>query len=139
MIKAIIIPTDNIEQCWSLVDEHISNALKRSGNHYNSSDIKKNCLNEMMQLWIGWDDNAKDSHYCTAITEILQRPNSKVLNIFIATGREMKKWVHVMDDLAEWAKLRDCTHMESHARLGWERVLKNYKFEKTHVFLERKL
>ena len=44
-----------------------------------------------------------------------------------------------MDELAKWAKSKDCTHMESHARLGWERVLKNYNFEKTHVFLERKL
>ena len=42
----------------------------------------------------------------------------------------MKKWVHVMDELAEWAKSKDCTHMESHARLGWERVLKNYNFQK---------
>ena len=119
MIKAVLIPTENVEQCWTLVDKHIANALARSGSHYNS--------------------NEENSHYCTAITEILQRPNTKVCNIFIATGREMKKWVHVMDELAEWAKSKDCTHMESHARLGWERVLKNYNFEKTHVFLERKL
>ena len=139
MIKAVLIPTENVEQCWTLVDKHIANALARSGSHYNSNDIKENCLDNKMQLWLGWNNDEENGHYCTAITEILQRPNTKVCNIFIATGREMKKWGHVMDELAEWAKSKDCTHMESHARLGWERVLKNYNFEKTHVFLERKL
>ena len=45
MIKAVLIPTENVEQCWTLVDKHIANALARSGNHFNSNDIKENCLN----------------------------------------------------------------------------------------------
>jgi hypothetical protein len=51
----------------------------------------------------------------------------------------MKKWVHVMDEIANWAKSEECTHVESWARPGWERVLKQYQFKKTHVLLERKL
>ena len=29
MIKAVLIPTENVEQCWTLVDKHIANALAR--------------------------------------------------------------------------------------------------------------
>ena len=139
MIKAVIIPTENVEEAWQLVDKHIQKALERSGEHYNSADIKNNCLENCMQLWLGWDNDEEKSHYCTAITQILKRPNSKVCNIFIATGREMKKWVHVMDEIAKWSDIQKCTHVESWARPGWERVLKQYQFNKTHVLLERKL
>tara|TARA_R110000765_G_scaffold296180_1_gene391368 strand:+ start:163 stop:582 length:420 start_codon:yes stop_codon:yes gene_type:complete len=139
MIKAILIPTENVEEAWKLVDKHIQQALERSGDHFSSSDIKTNCLEESMQLWLGWDKDLDESHYCTAITQILKRPNSKICNIFIATGREMKKWVHVMDEIANWAESEECTHVESWARPGWERVLKQYQFKKTHVLLERKL
>ena len=31
MIKAILIPTDNVEEAWNLVDKHIHLALERSG------------------------------------------------------------------------------------------------------------
>ena len=34
MIKAILIPTDNVEEAWNLVDKHIHLALERSGEHY---------------------------------------------------------------------------------------------------------
>jgi len=74
MIKAILIPTENVEEAWKLVDKHIQQALERSGDHFSSSDIKTNCLEESMQLWLGWDKNLDESHYCTAITQILKRP-----------------------------------------------------------------
>ena len=65
MIKAVLIPTENVEQCWTLVDKHIANALARSGNHYESNDIKENCLNNKMQLWLGWNNDEENGHYFT--------------------------------------------------------------------------
>ena len=65
MIKAVLIPTENVEQCWTLVDKHIANALARSGSHYNSNDIKENCLDNKMQLWLGWNNDEENGHYFT--------------------------------------------------------------------------
>ncbi len=141
MIEAVYIPSENINDCWNLVDQHIANALERSGNHYNSSDIQDKCSKGEMQLWIGWDNTKPkdDAHYATCVTEIIVRPNSKTFSIFIMTGRNMKDWVHNLDKLAEFARSKNCTHFEAVARPGWERVLKRFNFKKTHVYLERKL
>jgi hypothetical protein len=113
----------------------------RSGNHYNSNDIKESCIDGNMQLWIGWDPSKpkEDAHYATCVTEIIVRPNSKTFSIFIMTGRNMKDWVHNLDKLAEFARNKDCTHFEAVARPGWERVLKRFNFKKSHIYLERKL
>ena len=87
MIEAVYIPSENINDCWNLVDQHIANALERSGNHYNSSDIQDKCSKGEMQLWIGWDNTKPkdDAHYATCVTEIIVRPNSKTFSIFIMT------------------------------------------------------
>lgn len=143
MIEAVLIPNTNINDCWAMVDKHIKNALFRSGNHYNSSDIQEKCNEGKMQLWIGWDNSKPkdDAHYATCVTEIITRPNSKTFSIFIMTGRNMKDFITVnnFDKLADFAKTHNCTHFEAVARPGWERVLKRFNFKKSHVYLERKL
>ena len=141
MIEAVFIPSNKVLDCWKLVDQHIENALSRSGNHYNSEDIKDKCVNGEMQLWIGWDNSkpSDNAHYATCVTEIIKRPNSKTFSIFIMTGRNMKDWVHNLEELVKFAKSKDCTHFEAVARPGWERVLKRFNFKKSHVYLERKL
>ena len=48
MIDAVFIPAENVKDCWNIVDQHIANALMRSGNHYNSNDIKESCIDVSM-------------------------------------------------------------------------------------------
>jgi hypothetical protein len=73
------------------------------------------------------------------ITEIIQRPLIKCCHISIMTGHHREKWQHLIKDIEVWAALNNCDKMELIARPGWEKILKNFKYSKSHVLLEKPL
>ena len=87
MIGVVQIPKENIEQVWSLVDDSITKALQYSGNHFNTLDVYEACLNGDNQLWLVWDEESKEKLKGVMVSRIIVRPNTKVANIFICTGK----------------------------------------------------
>lgn len=96
MIKLIYIPTDKIDEVWKVVQNDIANALNRSNGYALADHIKKWILEKKMQLWILWDQEAKiqNKYYGVVVTEIIQRPLQRCLNIKIMIGRHREKWQH---------------------------------------------
>ena len=41
--------------------------------------------------------------------------------------------------IEKWGKQQGCTHLETYARPGWSRILKQHNYKVTHYLLERKL
>lgn len=139
MIGVVQIPKENIETVWNLVDDSITKALKFSGQHFNTSDINDACLSGDNQLWLVWDEDAEDKLRGVVVTRIIIRPNSKVANIFICTGKQRKLWQDRLHDIEKWAKDNKCTHCETYARPGWSKLLKQKGYKITHYLLEKKL
>jgi hypothetical protein len=139
MIGVVQIPKENIEAVWSLVDDAITKALKYSGNHFNSSDVQKDCISGDNQLWLAWDEEAKDKLKGVMVSRIIIRPNTKVANIFICTGKQRKLWQDRLHEVEKWAKSNKCTHFETYARPGWSKLLKQKGYKITHYLLEKKL
>ncbi len=90
MIELIFIPKDKVESAWPLVIEDIANALARSNGYALADHIKKWILEYKMQLWILWDQDNK-TYYGTVVTEVIQRPLQRCLNIKIMTGKHREK------------------------------------------------
>ena len=42
-------------------------------------------------------------------------------------------------DIEKFAKEEDCQMMELIARPGWQKILNNYGYQRTHVVLEKKI
>ena len=139
MIGIVQIPQENIETVWNLVDESITKALAYSGHHFNTSDVYEACLSGNNQLWLAWDEEAKTKLKAVVVTRIIERPNSKVANIFIYTGKNRKDWQDGLHDIEKWAKSNECTHFETYARPGWSKILNKQGFKTTHYLLEKKL
>jgi|TARA_R100000773_G_C4221190_1_gene120172 IS1 family transposase len=142
MVELVYIPPDHIEKVWVQVENDITKALIRSGGYANSNHFKDNCLKKIFQLWILWDKEHKetnDKYFGVVITEIIQRPLQKCLNIRIMTGKHREKWQHLIKHIEDFARKEKCDRMELIARPGWERVLRNFKYNKSHVLLEKKL
>lgn len=139
MIGIVQIPQENIETVWNLVDDSITKALAYSGHHYNTDDVYQACSKGDCQLWLGWDETAKQKLKAVVVTRIILRPNSKVANIFICTGKNRKDWQDGLHDIEKWAKSNKCTHFETYARPGWSKILKQKGFKTTHYLLEKKL
>ena len=90
-MQLVQIPKENIEEVWPIVVKDIADALARSTGYALADHIKKWILEEKMQLWILWSLEDKQ-YYGTEVTEIIQRPLQRCLNIRIMTSTHSAKW-----------------------------------------------
>ena len=139
MTIPVLIPTDKIKAVENFVSDSIETSLKFSGNHYNLNDVLKQLYDDKAQLWILWNDKRKTKYQGCIVTKILQRPNTKSLNLFIVTGKDRKLWQDSITVFEDYAKQEGCSHLETYARPGWSRILKKHNYKTTHYLLEKKL
>lgn len=140
MVELIFIPQELVEKVWIKVEPDVISALKRSGEYATSNHIKDHCLKNEMQLWMLWDkENKEEKYHGVVITEVIQRPLIKVLNIRIMVGNGRENWQHYISIIEDFAKHNGCDKMELIARPGWERVLKQFNYTKSHVVLDKYL
>ena len=139
MIQLINIPTKSVDEAWGVVRPDIANALTRSNGYALSEHIKKWIIEEKMQLWILWDQEAeKEKYYGVVVTEVIQRPLQRCLNIKIMIGRHREKWQHLIKHIEDFAWQQNCDLLELVARPGWKKVLKPFGYTESHVLLEKK-
>ena len=139
MTIPVLIPTDKIKDVENFVSDSIEKALKFSGNHYNLDDVLKQLYEGKAQLWILWNDKRKTKYQGCIVSKILERPNTKSLNLFIVTGQDRKLWQDKITTIEDFAKEKGCSHLETYARPGWSRILKKHNYKTTHYLLEKKL
>lgn len=137
MIELVLFPKDKVKDAWFMVSNNIADALARSNGYARADHILQWCLEDKMQLWVLWDKIEK-KYYGVLVTEIIQRPLTRILNIKIMTGVHREKWEHLIKQIEEFAWHNDCDSLELIARPGWKRVLKTYGYKDTHVLLEKK-
>jgi hypothetical protein len=140
MITLVNIPNKSVNDTWGLVKTDIANALNRSNGYALADHIKKWILEDKMQLWILWDAEAnKDSkYYGVVVTEIIQRPLQRCLNIKIMIGKHREKWQHLIKHIEDFAWINNCDLLELVARPGWKKILKPFGYTESHVLLEKK-
>ena len=137
MIELVRIPTENVKSIWDMVSNNIADALARSNGYARAEHIKKWILDNKMQLWILWDSKDK-KYYGVVVTEIIQRPLQRCLNIKIMTGSHREKWQHLIKHIEEFAWQNKCDLLELVARPGWKKVLKPFGYKESHILLEKK-
>ena len=137
MIQLINVPTNNVNKVWKIVKIDIANSLSRSNGYARQEHIKNWILEDKMQLWILWDSQDK-KYYGVVVTEIIQRPLQRCLNIKIMTGSHREKWQHLVKQIEDFAWQNNCDLLELVARPGWKRVLKPFGYKESHVLLEKK-
>ena len=139
MIKLYNIPTKSVDEVWGVVKNDIANALSRSNGYALSDHIKEWIKQQKMQLWILWDSEAeKEKYYGVVVTEVIQRPLQRCLNIKIMTGKHREKWQHLIKHIEDFAWQQNCDLLELVARPGWKKVLKPFGYTESHVLLEKK-
>jgi len=133
------IPTKSVDEVWGVVKNDIANALTRSNGYALSDHIKEWIKQQKMQLWILWDSEAeKEKYYGVVVTEVIQRPLQRCLNIKIMIGRHREKWQHLIKHIEDFAWQQNCDLLELVARPGWKKVLKPFGYTESHVLLEKK-
>ena len=140
MIKLYNIPTKSVDEIWGVVKNDIANALSRSNGYALSDHIKQWIKETKMQLWILWDSEAEkqNKYYGVVVTEVIQRPLQRCLNIKIMIGRHREQWQHLIKHIEDFAWQQNCDLLELVARPGWKKILKPFGYRESHVLLEKK-
>ena len=139
MIQLVNIPPESVSKAWGIVKADIANALARSNGYALADHILKWINEKKMQLWILWDPEAENNkYYGVVVTEIIQRPLQRCLNIKIMIGRHREKWQHLIKHIEDFAWQQDCDLLELVARPGWKKILKPFGYRESHVLLEKK-
>ena len=120
-------PQQRFKEDWELefdrLDKHIIRALKHQ-DMYNLSDIKEKIRLGMFHLWPG-----KDS---VMITEIVEFPRVKVLNILFLGGK-FEELQSMLPSIEQFAKHFGCKRIFGGGRKGWLRKLKHLCFEQEYL------
>ena len=141
-MNIVNIPSSNLDDVWSLVKKDISEALSFSGNHTDAQFVYESIKENKMQLWVIWDKSKPttiEKYFGVVVTEIVKRKLIQSCNIFIVTGKHRQKWQHLISVLEDFALKNNCTNMELIARKGWERIMEQFNYKKTHVVLEKSI
>ena len=141
-MKLVRIPKTNINDVWSLVKKDIDDALIYSGGHFNSDFVLETLQQDKFQLWVVWDKEKEtpyEKYNGVLVTEIIAKQLSRVCHIFIMNVKNRQKFTHLIKVIEDFAKEQDCDMLELIARPGWQKILQNYKYKRTHVVLEKQI
>ena len=141
-MNLVRIPTKELDKVWSLIEKDIRQALLYSGQLTNSDFVLQTAKQDKFQVWVLWDKKQKttlDKYFGVVVTELIQRQLGKVCHIYIMTGKQRNKWQHLVKVIEDFAKENKCQMLELIARPGWQKVMNNFGFKRTHVVLEKQI
>ena len=141
-MELVRIPTKELDKVWGLIEKDIRKSLLFSGQLSDSEFVLKTAKEGKFQIWILWDKLQKtnvEKYFGVVITEIIEKPLGKVCHIFMMTGRQRHKWQYLVKDIEKFAKEEKCSMMELITRPGWQKVLNQFGYKRTHVVLEKQI
>lgn len=110
--------------------KYLEPALSYSGGTHEWQDIVEGVASRRMQLW--------QNERAAAITEMINYPQKRVLNVFLAGG-EMGQLMEMLESAKEWGRMEGCTAISMTGRKGWLKVLDKQGWEPQFVTMSQGL
>lgn len=111
----------------------------RAGGRWTADHLFETITAGHMHLWLIIENiNGQELIKAALITDI--RPYEtgfKACHIVAIVGEEPRAWINLRSALEAWAKRSGCEAIETIGRIGWKRVIPDWKA--THIFLEKRL
>lgn len=130
-VRAVLVPTEDVPNVWGLVEPLLAASAERCGErlgHWVNLLAAGN-----MQLWIAWSDRVE----AAVVTEIVTSQTEKTCNVVACGGFTARRWVHLLNDIEDWARANGCTLARIVGREGWQRMFPDY--ERVGVVLDKRL
>ena len=141
-MELVRIPTKELDKVWGLIEKDIRKSLLYSGQLSDAAFVLKTAKEGKFQIWILWDkgqNTSVEKYFGVVITEIVEKPLGKVCHIYMMTGRQRHKWQYLIKDIEKFAQEEKCSVMELIARPGWQKILNQFGYKRTHVVLEKQI
>lgn len=111
------------------LNKRLQRALRIAGDTHTIEDIKSEITAGRFQVFSEGDS--------FVLTEIIQEPQQKFLNVFLAVG-EMSV-VKLIPKIEAFAEQTGCSWVQTLGRPGWKSVLPEYDWQPTHVLFKRQI
>ena len=141
-MELVRIPIKELDKVWGLIEKDIKMPYTIQVNSLIQNLFYRPQKDGKFQIWVLWDKSKPrpvEKYFGVVVTELIKRKLGKVCHIYIMTGRQRHKWQYLVKDIEQFAKDEGCQMMELIARPGWQKVLNNYGYQRTHVVLEKKI
>ena len=138
MITFSIARAKMIPLLWVTAKPLIEVAVEHSNGELDIDLIYKKLIGEEMALITVTEDG--NVLACLTVEKRIYNSGKNVLNITTAGGEGIHKWMGelspLMDDMA---RKYDCTEIYIVGRPGWDRMIKDFGFQKIHTICSRKV
>jgi len=111
--------TKEFERC----KPYIEAALEYTGGTHDIIDIYEGLYKGTMQLW--------PAEKSCLVTEIINYPKMRVLNIFLGGG-DLTEILAMHEDVVRWAKDQGCSALNMTGRFGWKKPLAKHGWKPIH-------
>ena len=119
-----ILRPEEVDLFWNHVEPLLKKVVPHSEGELEPEDFLPLLKTGEMDLWIVIMDKRV---IAAMITQVIPYPRKNVCRILAIAGEGLHIWMKHFPMLEEWARQRDCKHIELWGRKGWLRVLKNWK------------
>lgn len=102
----------------------LAKALRLGGDTHSVSDVVEALNDGRMQGF--WSENAG------VITQIVEHPRKKELNVFLAFG-DLDEVMAMQPQVAEFGRQHGCSFMVMSGRAGWQKVLPRHGWTRVGV------
>lgn len=118
-----------VPQIWKQIEPHVDELIPHTGGRMSKADVLSAMLSGREHLWvITANPDAPEEITAICVSEIIQQPQFKILNIGYVSGREPEKWMEEFLRVAEeWAIDNGCKMMEACGRPGWQKWFAKHK------------
>lgn len=124
-----------LHQLLPLIQDKLEAICARSRGRYSMPGILDRVAREHWIIWLVWDG---EKVLAVLATELyFDVSNVKVCMIRFCTGEGAKGWVHLIEQIEDYARIEGCEKFDLVARKGWAKYLPSMKM--THVRLEKDL
>ena len=127
-MQVSVIPPEYVDNVWPQVEEYLRGAAKYTYGRYEVEDIRDYLHHYDWLLWVAFKDDGEVVG--TVVTHFIEYPRCRYLACPFVAGKDLDSWkAPMLNQLKRWARDNGCTGLESSARIGWERALKDHDYK----------
>lgn len=108
----------------------IRKALRHGGETHTWEDLQEGIITGRYQIF--WNDDG------ACITEIIDNPQLRYLNVFIVAGR-FPGVMKLDDEMENFGRIHNCKFMTGSGRQGWQKVLEKSRWKKKRIVFVKEI
>lgn len=98
------------------------------------SDLERDVFNGSALVWLAWNGESIEA---AAATALIPTDAGLVCAVLACGGKDMARWLPLLDQIEQWAKIEGCVRSRIVGRKGWLKALPAYR--EKHVVIEKEL